>query len=124
MMSSLTLDSGMTFSMLRDDLEEFILKDISPSEAPLIDALKLRAALRNILDETNINRAKRKPWIELFPNETIISLLFISDNPLERRMKDPRGYPREKWDQVINSMKESLEPPQLSEGFSSCIVIS
>jgi len=49
-MSSLTLDSGMTFSMLKDDLEEFILKDISPSEVPLIDALKLRAALRNILD--------------------------------------------------------------------------
>ena len=36
--------------MIRDDLEEFIKKDILPAEVPFIDAIKLRVALQNILD--------------------------------------------------------------------------
>ena len=53
-MYTLTLVSGMTFDMLRDDLKEFIKKDISPAEVPYIDALKLRVALKNILDGDTI----------------------------------------------------------------------
>ena len=36
--------------MIRDDLEEFIKRDILPAEVPHIDAIKLRVALQNILD--------------------------------------------------------------------------
>jgi len=36
--------------MIKDDLEEFIKKDILPAEVPYIDAIKLRVALQNILD--------------------------------------------------------------------------
>jgi len=36
--------------MIRDDLEEFIKRDILPAEVPYIDAIKLRVALQNILD--------------------------------------------------------------------------
>ena len=44
----------MTSDMLRDDLEEFIEKDISPAEVPYIDAIKLRVALQNILDADKV----------------------------------------------------------------------
>ena len=44
----------MTSDMLRDDLEEFIDKDISPAEVPYIDAIKLRVALQNILDADKV----------------------------------------------------------------------
>ena len=53
-MYTLTLVSGMTSDMLRDDLEEFIDKDISPAEVPYIDAIKLRVALQNILDADKV----------------------------------------------------------------------
>ena len=49
-MCILTLDLGMISDMIRDDLEEFIKKDILPVEVPYIDAIKLRVALQNILD--------------------------------------------------------------------------
>ena len=67
MMYTLTLVSGMTSDMLRDDLEEFIDKDISPAEAPYIDAIKLRVALQNILDADKVTDEENQ--IKLAKNE-------------------------------------------------------
>ena len=66
-MYTLTLVSGMTSDMLRDDLEEFIDKDISPAEAPYIDAIKLRVALQNILDADKVTDEENQ--IKLAKNE-------------------------------------------------------
>ena len=67
MMYTLTLVSGMTSDMLRDDLEEFIEKDISPAEVPYIDAIKLRVALQNILDADKVTDEENQ--IKLAKNE-------------------------------------------------------
>ena len=67
MMYTLTLVSGMTSDMLRDDLEEFIDKNISPAEAPYIDAIKLRVALQNILDADKVTDEENQ--IKLAKNE-------------------------------------------------------
>ena len=66
-MYTLTLVSGMTSDMLRDDLEEFIDKNISPAEAPYIDAIKLRVALQNILDADKVTDEENQ--IKLAKNE-------------------------------------------------------
>ena len=66
-MYTLTLGSGMTSDMLRDDLEEFIDKNISPAEAPYIDAIKLRVALQNILDADKVTDEENQ--IKLAKNE-------------------------------------------------------
>ena len=67
MIYTLTLVSVMTSDMLRDDLEEFIKKYISPAEAPYIDAIKLRVALQNILDADKVTDEENQ--IKLAKNE-------------------------------------------------------
>lgn len=72
-----------------------------------------------IIDETNLLKSKRAAWINI-PDRTFtdISILWFteSEKNLDYRMTDPRGYAREKWDEVIAKMKDSFEPPDESEG--------
>ena len=76
-----------------------------------------------IVDETNLTVQKRH---ELFNNammffgekkHTFIGIYFdkSKDVCLENRMKDSRGYDRKKWNEVIQSMVESLEEPKPQE---------
>jgi predicted kinase len=42
---------------------------------------------------------------------------------LERRIKESRGYPEERWREVFNKVAATFEYPQFSEGFSEIIYI-
>ena len=74
-----------------------------------------------IIDETNLTRAKRKSWINHIINTEIdcnIDIVWFreTEKNLDNRMQDPRGYSREKWEEVISNMKKIFEPPDDREG--------
>jgi predicted kinase len=83
-----------------------------------------------IIDETFITKEKRKniiDYIELFNNgDYKIKCVYCSakNSNLDRRMINPRGFSREKWEQVINNMIEVFEPPCLNEGYDELIEIN
>lgn len=86
-----------------------------------------------IIDETNIRKSKREDWIDIlkmieheiyekikihivyFPLGIEIHYVNSNDNLENRMTDDPRGYSREHWEKVINSMKEDFEIPIASE---------
>jgi len=80
----------------------------------------LTAGYDVIIDETNLTKDKRRDLIEEANSGIECNILIIwfteSEKNLDRRMNDPRGYPREKWDEVISGMKKIFEPPEESEG--------
>lgn len=72
-----------------------------------------------IIDETNITRASRINIVKKFPS-TYKPVLFWCpevENNLEYRMKNSRGMSREKWSEIIDSMKERFRPPIETEGY-------
>jgi len=71
-----------------------------------------------IVDETNLTIKKRGEVVSYVrsmvgdPIEIIIVFFDLhSSICLENRMKDPRGYGKKKWEEIINSMGSSLEIP-------------
>ena len=81
-----------------------------------------------IVDETFITKQKR---IDLIKSITLIKgkqnfiCVYCSskEDNLERRMKEDRGYSKDKWNEVIENMKRSFEEPTLDEGFDEIIEV-
>jgi tRNA uridine 5-carbamoylmethylation protein Kti12 len=85
-----------------------------------------------IVDETHIKKLRRLEVTNLI-NEIymqykyfhmdysrvidIIYLWFNENNNLENRMKDDRGYTKDKWNEIIERMKTAFEPPTEDEHY-------
>jgi predicted kinase len=83
-------------------------------------AAMLKDGYSVIVDETNLTPTKRKVWIELAFKATIkikpVVIVFREqENNIENRMKDPRGYSREHWTDVIDGLKTIYEEPTKEE---------
>lgn len=131
-----------TVRVCRDNLREMFCGDYRYDKAfeaivkrSVINSLDL--AIKNkhnvIIDETNIKKDKRADWLDIINmiqqdivEEIKIYIIYfplgirvhttIGNDNLENRMSDnPRGYSREHWSQVIESMKKDFEVPEISE---------
>lgn len=97
-------------------------KNIEPVIKATVEEMVSQALLNDvsvIIDETNLTEEKRRKWIEkgsLYGGKQVIVHFTAMDECLENRMRDPRGISREKWESVINGMKETFEPPTEDEG--------
>ncbi len=86
-----------------------------------------------VIDETNIKKLRRLEVTNLI-NEiylqykffrmdysrviNIVYLWFVeNNNNLENRMKDDRGYNKDKWNEIIDKMKAAFEPPTEDEHY-------
>lgn len=103
-------------SMLRIDYEynmkyEPIVHDLQTAAI----ASAVENGLNIIVDEVNINKAKRDVLKELVPGYEISYVVFKNTDTLDRRMNEPRGYSREEWDEVIKGMIKSMEWPETDE---------
>ena len=74
-----------------------------------------------IIDETNIKKSKRSFWLNIIEQsevpdvDSIIMFFPEVENNLENRMKNSRGYTKEKWKDVIETMKQHFEYPSIYE---------
>ncbi|MFW6247427.1 MAG: AAA family ATPase [bacterium] len=98
----------------------------------------LKYGLDIIVDETHIKKERRKEIIqviknyeetdfieELYGKTKIVYVWFTeTEKNIENRMKESRGYDREKWEEVINKMKESFEEPTEDEKYNELIKIN
>jgi len=103
-------------SMLRIDYK--YNKKYEPIVHDLQTAAIISAAnneLDIIVDEVNINKAKRDKLKEIVPDYEIVYVVFKNTDTLDRRMNEPRGYTREEWNEVIQGMIESMEWPETDE---------
>ena len=84
----------------------------------------LQKGFNVIIDETNITKKKRAAYVETVkehyymidePVEFEIVWFPEERNNVENRMKDPRGYTKEKWEAVFRGMKSAFEEPELEE---------
>jgi len=125
---SIAIKEKNTVIVCRDDIrtmlkKEYIYdKDIEGLVKHITCQIIVSSLMRGydiIIDETNIKKDTRKLWLNVtaFPKiiETSIMLFPESKNNLENRMKDPRGYSRDKWEKVIEGMKNSFECPTIDE---------
>ena len=74
-----------------------------------------------IIDNTHLTKRKRQALIQrirkINPDYTIIIVACNeTKNNLKNRMTDPRGISEEKWEKVIENMKERFEPANRLEG--------
>lgn len=107
-------------SMLRIDYEFNPLYEIL---VELLQNAAIAAAVKNgfniIVDGTNIKKSKRDILKEivkgLSSDYKIIYVVFKNTDTLNRRMNEPRGYSREKWNAIIQGMIESMEWPEEDE---------
>lgn len=96
----------------------------------------LEHGLDVIVDETHIKKARRYEIIRVireyestfglinddYGRTKIVYMWFMeNERNLEFRMKEPRGYESTKWEEVINGMKKSFEPPVQDEGYDKII---
>lgn len=85
-----------------------------------------------IIDETNGNIYRRLFLIKTIREHAeinnkkvkIIAIVFNNKNNLKNRMKEPRGYSKEKWKTIINKMKKNWHNVNKKEGFDKIIYIS
>ena len=67
-----------------------------------------------IIDETSLTKKKRSTWRNL--EYKFVGVWFTeSEKNVEYRKNDLRGYTPEKWQEIIDSMKKSFEPPEENE---------
>lgn len=104
---------------------EALVKDISNAA--------LHKAIINgydvIIDETNITREKREQWIKaancMKLHNQELNIVYVWCTEMERnivyRMNDLRGISKEKWEEVIQGMKEKFEAPDPEEGYNELI---
>jgi predicted kinase len=81
-----------------------------------------------IIDETNGNRIRRAVLIsriQMYRTKKvkIIAVVFKEHDNLKFRMKEPRGYTKTKWKQIINYMRKNWQPVIEEEGFDQIIYI-
>ena len=99
----------------------------------------LEYGLDVIVDETHIKAARRIEIVETIRNfensyglinteygkTNIVYMWFTeNENNIEYRMKESRGYDRDKWVQVIEGMKKSFEPPTENEGYDKLVKLN
>ncbi len=81
-----------------------------------------------IIDETHIRKDRRQEIIDIVRDfdeysscKTEVVYVWFTENEknVENRMKEPRGYDREKWTEVIAGMKKSFEYPEENEDYDA-----
>jgi tRNA uridine 5-carbamoylmethylation protein Kti12 len=92
-----------------------------------------------IVDETHVKAARRKEIIKIvrdfetsyglintdYGRTKIIYVWFTETNHnLEFRLKENRGYSKDKWNDVINGMKSIFEEPTIDEGYDEIKTIN
>ena len=105
-------------------------KDLEPTIRFMTDSLIQHAIETNrniIIDETNGTRCRREKLINIISDcddrIKIICVVFKEGNNLKNRMKQPRGYTRQKWLEIICKMKHYWQPVTKTEGFDQIIKI-
>ena len=72
-----------------------------------------------IIDDCHIKKEMRKVLLAQFRfrDDIEISLVYFTENEknLEYRMLSPKGLPKERWSEVIDSMKQDFEIPTQEE---------
>ena len=72
-----------------------------------------------IIDDCHIKKEMRKVLLAQFRfrDDIEISLVYFTENEknLEYRMLSPKGLPKERWSEVIDSMKQDFEIPTREE---------
>jgi predicted kinase len=81
-----------------------------------------------IVDETHLTKNQRFTLSEVvrqnFPGVRIVYVWCPEcRNNLDNRMKDPRGYSREKWAGVLREQVQRFEIPMDSEGYDQMEVV-
>jgi len=96
------------------------------STAHLLILQHLRDRKNICIDETNITRAKRKELVDLIrsefnPMQVRITFVEFARGPwcLERRHRDARGIPAQKWTEVYERMMRDFEEVKDDEGYSA-----
>lgn len=80
-----------------------------------------------VIDRTNLTRQQRRRFIalaETFGAKSIVALVMPcppNEDLLENRMKEPRGYSREHWANVIAQHHQQAEAVTIEEGFTDII---
>lgn len=106
------------------------LKDIYRTTETHVVREALMAGHDVWLDRTNMDRKRRQRYVRTAQSVagTILTAVnFMAFNRpndswlLHRRMRDDRGVPKEKWNEVISNMIENYEPPRRDEGFNQII---
>lgn len=86
----------------------------------------LKSGMSVCIDRTNMDKKRRSRFIEIGKKYTNNIKCFDfgcgTDEMLKRRLKDTRGVPEKTWYKVFESMRESYEKPDTSEGFSEIII--
>jgi predicted kinase len=108
----------------KPDFEEFI-HEMS------VDLIKksIRNGYNVIIDETNITKERREKWIDIVKKENeYLKIIYVwfsdTENNLKNRMKNPKGVSKEKWKNVIDSMKRRFEIPSVKELYDDLIIIN
>ena len=81
-----------------------------------------------ILDETNLSLKTRSAYVDLIrsidKNAKIVYVWFADESKcLDRRMNDPRGMSRSKWQGVISQMKKYYTEPTSSEDYDQIDIL-
>jgi len=82
-----------------------------------------------VVDETNLTEKKRRWWMRLLeplsPSAVVAVHCTSTQGNVDRRMADdPRGYSREKWQQVYDGMLKVYEPVTEDEGFDEIVEVA
>lgn len=96
-------------------------KDIYQEGENITIRKALEAGLSVVVDRTNMDRKRRKRFIDIgkeYGAEIVANTWGAgSEKNMINRMKNPRGIPQRKWKEVFDFMKKSYEPPMAEEGF-------
>jgi len=88
----------------------------------------LTYGLSVVIDETCLTRSSREGWVSTIaaPYDRCVAVHFTNtEGNVDRRMADdPRGYSREKWQEVYDGMLARFEPITEDEGFDEVIEVS
>ena len=88
----------------------------------IVSGIKLNIDI--IIDETNITQERRQRLVFLAHQYGYTPMIVYckgNGKNLENRMTEPKGYTKEKWEEVINKMQEDFEPPVGNEcSFITC----
>lgn len=85
-----------------------------------------------IIDECSLSVLSRRTWINLIniyhmssTDRVNIVLVWCKESyrNVDFRSSDLRGFTKEYWEDVINKMKNSFQPPDVTEGFDEIIEV-
>jgi len=82
-----------------------------------------------VFDEVSLSREERRAvfnTLAYYHKDGAVKVVCVncrsSDN-LANRMKDSRGYPKERWVEVIETMRQRYEAPTVDEGFTEVLEV-